>query len=332
MPLWRWSQTASSNATADPTVGYAEGQSPSSLNDSARAAMAAVAMYRDDISGALVTSGTSTAYTVASNSSYDSLAHLANQMIAFSPHVTNGAGPVTLSVDSQTPKPLRSSPGVELLAGTLIQGTPYVATLNNTDGAFYLHGFYGNAYNIPLAGLLPFVATSVPNSSFAFPYGQAISRTTYSTLFAQLSTNFGVGDGSTTFNIPDLRGRVPAGFDAMGGTSANRLTAASGFSGLFSAAGAETKTLVTGNLPAYTPTGSIVTTVTTDGAISQGFQAGGATQAAVKNGVGNVSNNDGTVVTASAVSTFTGTAQGGTSTAFATVMPAMQVNYILRVI
>jgi hypothetical protein len=155
MPLWRWSQTSSANGNADPTINYLEGQAPSSLNDSARATMAAVAMYRDDISGALVTSGTSTAYTVASNSSYDSLAHLANQMIAFSPHTTNGAGPVTLSVDSQTPKPLRSSPGVELLAGTIIQGTPYFATYNNTDGAFYLQGFFGNPYNVPFsAGLI----------------------------------------------------------------------------------------------------------------------------------------------------------------------------------
>lgn len=41
--------------------------------------------------------------------------------------------------------------------------------------------------------------------------GVAVSRTTYATLFALISTSFGAGDGSTTFNLPDFRGRVPVG-------------------------------------------------------------------------------------------------------------------------
>lgn len=41
--------------------------------------------------------------------------------------------------------------------------------------------------------------------------GAAVSRTTYSTLFSIYGTTFGSGDGSTTFNLPDLRGRVPIG-------------------------------------------------------------------------------------------------------------------------
>ena len=46
--------------------------------------------------------------------------------------------------------------------------------------------------------------------------GRAISRTTYAALFAALATAYGTGDGSTTFNIPDLRGRVPVGADPTG--------------------------------------------------------------------------------------------------------------------
>src|ERR1700676_886229 len=99
MPLYRWSQTASADATADPTINWAEGQSPSSVNDSARAMMAATAMYRDDIAGAIVTAGTSTAYTVTTFQVFDTLAHLNGQMIAFTPHATNGAT-VTMNVDS----------------------------------------------------------------------------------------------------------------------------------------------------------------------------------------------------------------------------------------
>jgi microcystin-dependent protein len=56
--------------------------------------------------------------------------------------------------------------------------------------------------------------------------GQAISRTTYSALFAAIGTTYGIGDGSTTFNIPDIGGRVIAGSEA----SATRLN--SGVSGV----------------------------------------------------------------------------------------------------
>lgn len=46
--------------------------------------------------------------------------------------------------------------------------------------------------------------------------GSAVSRTTYEGLFAAIGTTWGSGDGSTTFNVPDLRGRVPRGVAASG--------------------------------------------------------------------------------------------------------------------
>jgi microcystin-dependent protein len=55
--------------------------------------------------------------------------------------------------------------------------------------------------------------------------GQAVSRVTYANLFAACGTVFGIGDGATTFNIPDLRGRTMFGFDAA--NASGRLTAAS---------------------------------------------------------------------------------------------------------
>src|SRR3979409_1052167 len=118
MTLYKWSQTASADATADSTINWAEGQSPSSVNDSARAMMAATAKYRDDIAGAIVTGGTSTAYTLSSYQVFDTLAPLSGQMIAFRPHTQHGAT-VTLNVDGLGAKPLRTSTGVELLASTL---------------------------------------------------------------------------------------------------------------------------------------------------------------------------------------------------------------------
>ena len=98
MAFWSWSRTAANNANADNTINWAEGQSPSSVNDSARAMMAALAAFRDDAAGAIATGGTSTAYTVTSYETFDTLAHMANQVVAFVPHATNG-GTTTLNVD-----------------------------------------------------------------------------------------------------------------------------------------------------------------------------------------------------------------------------------------
>lgn len=255
MSFWKWSRTAATNATADATCPFPEGMAPSALNDGIRGAMAALRKFGDDISGAIVTGGTSTAYTVSSYQGFGSLALMSGQMIAFTPNATNGAT-VTLNVDGLGAKPLRTSTGVELLAGTLIAGTPYIATYNNGDAAWYLHGFFGNPYNIPLGGSLLFFGTTAPNSAFVLPYGQAISRTTYSPLFSLFGTTYGSGDGSTTFNVPDLRGRVPVGQDDMGGSAASRVTTAGGGldgATLGAVGGAQNVTLAVNQIPAGVP-------------------------------------------------------------------------------
>lgn len=66
------------------------------------------------------------------------------------------------------------------------------------------------AVEIPIGTILPYSSTTVP-SGYMLCDGSAISRTNYADLFAVIGTSYGVGDGSTTFNIPDLRGRVPVG-------------------------------------------------------------------------------------------------------------------------
>ncbi|MDA9435815.1 phage tail protein [Bradyrhizobium sp. CCBAU 51627] len=253
MTLYKWSQTASADATADSTVNWAEGQSPSSVNDSARAMMAAIAKYRDDMAGAIVTSGTSTAYSMSSFQGFDSLTHLNGQAVAFVPHTTNGAT-VTLNVDGLGPRPLRSAPGIELPSGIIIQGTPYDAVYNNSDGAFYLRGLFGNPYNIPIGAGFDYWGAAAPNSSFVFPYGQAISRSIYDSLFALFGTTYGAGDGLTTFNIPDLRGRITAKKDDMGGSAAGRLTASyfgTSASNLGAAGGVEGQTITIAQMPIH---------------------------------------------------------------------------------
>jgi microcystin-dependent protein len=330
MTFYKWSQTAAADATADSTINWAEGQAPASVNDSARAMMAATAKYRDDIAGAIVTAGTSAAFTVSSYQGFDTLAHLSGQSIAFTPHATNAAGPVTLNVDALGAKPLRSAPGVELLAGTIIQGTPYMALYNNSDGVFYLQGFFGNPYNVPLGAGMDYWLPTAPNSSFVFPIGQAISRTTYAALFAAMGTAYGTGDGSTTFNLPDKTGRI----SAMKEATASRLTSTY-FGGnstvLGAVGGAEKSTLVTANLPPYTPSGSVSTSSTestivkTTGGFNSSNAAGGPSGQFAFAGSQSVG-------AVGSTGSLAGTPQGGTSTPVANVQPTIICNYIIRII
>jgi microcystin-dependent protein len=70
-----------------------------------------------------------------------------------------------------------------------------------------------------------YAGTSLP-TGYLWANGQAVSRSTYADLFSAIGTTYGAGNGSTTFNVPDLRGRVPVGPDALGGASdAGRLSA-----------------------------------------------------------------------------------------------------------
>ena len=329
MTLYKWSQTASSDATVDSTINWAEGQAPSSINDSARAMMAATAKYRDDIAGAIVTSGTSTAYTVLSYEVFDTLAHLNGQVIAFTPHITNGAT-VTLNIDGLGAKPLRSSPNVELLPGTIIQGTPYVAIYNNSDGSFYLQGFFGNPYNIPLGAGLDFWGTTAPNASFAFPIGQAISRSTYAALFSIMSTTYGAGDGSTTFNLPDKTGRV----SAMREPTATRLTTGKvGIDGAtMGATGGGAVALSTANLPPYTPAGTLSSIVSTVSNVLRGFNAGSSAFQGGASPFDPIGFGTLAVGPIPSVGTFTGAAQGGTSTPVNVAQPTIVCNYIIRIV
>lgn len=140
-----WSTTAASNATADSAVGWSEGQAPSTVNDSARGMMASVAKWRDDLSGAITTGGTSTAYTATSNQVFASLTVLDNRILTIVPHATSGAAP-TLAVDELTAKAINISTGVAVPTGYLIAGTPYIVYYEAGVGEFIVLGTPG-AFN-----------------------------------------------------------------------------------------------------------------------------------------------------------------------------------------
>lgn len=132
-----------------------------------------------------------------------------------------------------------------------------------------------------------------------------------------------------TITLPDWRGRALAALDDMGNSAAGRLTVA-GFGVAATVLGAastplETKTLVTANLPPYTPAGSLTVTaspptvVSTSGSITSAV--GGGAVAAL------------TAITIGAINSFgalAGTAQGGVSTPFAIVPPTMLATIYLK--
>ena len=101
----------------------------------------------------------------------------------------------------------------------------YEATKYDFDGA-NLTGVEG----IPTATIVPWSSSSVP-TGFLECDGSAVSRSTYSALFAVVGTTYGVGDGSSTFNIPNLADNIPVGKSnnkAVGSTGGANTVAATG--------------------------------------------------------------------------------------------------------
>ena len=127
-----------------------------------------------------------------------------------------------------------------------------IGTVNPTANTFTPAGITST---IPVGlGPLPWPGTAAP-SKWILAYGQAISRTTYAALFAVLGTTFGAGDGSTTFNMPDWRGRFSAFKDDMGGSAAGRLTAtvmSPNGNTIGATGGSQTHTLSTAELASHT--------------------------------------------------------------------------------
>lgn len=154
---------------------------------------------------------------------YNPLTQLVGVTLLVSPAYTN-TGPATISFSGGAPVQVVYPNGAQLSGGELVANASIPVLWNGTQLQLM------NAQspvNLFQAGMvMPFAGPNAP-AGWALCYGQALSRSTYGALFSAIGVNWGSGDGSTTFNLPDLRGVVPAGVDSMGGTAANRLTSAS---------------------------------------------------------------------------------------------------------
>jgi len=92
---------------------------------------------------------------------------------------------------------------------TVPAATPSIAAGNLTDRRTACSTGTGGS---PTGTLAPFAGLAAP-AGWLLANGAAVSRTLYATLFAVVGTRFGAGDGTTTFNLPNMQGRVPVGVD-----------------------------------------------------------------------------------------------------------------------
>lgn len=164
----------------------------------------------------------------------------------------NGSGALgTISVGTSG-KVLYSN-GTNWVAATATIGTSGSSTPISTMQPYLPIGYF-----ISLVGLFPSWQGGDPHVGeiMIFPYnqtpqnwarcdGQILAISSYTALFSLLGTTFG-GNGSTTFQLPDLRGRVVMGVGQLGGTGTNYVRGQAG--------GSETTTLLIGNLPAHNHT------------------------------------------------------------------------------
>lgn len=195
-----------------------------------------------------------------------------------------------------------------------------------TDGRYYFDSSVGStgawrSTPLPVGGLpagsIMAWGTNTPPANWLLADGSAVSRSVYSSLFAVIGTQYGTGDGTTTFNLPDLRGRVPVGRN--GGT----------FGTLGATGGAETHTLTSGEMPSHTHTG----TTSTTGAHSH--QVYGKTYVntlswnELVSGRGSVSGSSATSTDGNHNHTFTTDASGG-GQAHNNLQPYQVVNYIIK--
>lgn len=162
--------------------------------------------------------------------------------------------------DSTTDGPSRAemdgdNAALETLAAIAIQGTLGARPAAGVERRYYhatdaTRHFYdtGAAWVelglvLPPGVLLDYAGAGAPaGGAFLLCDGSAVSRTTQAALFAAIGTTYGAGDGSTTFNLPDFRGRRAMGVGTGPGLTA-RVLGANG--------GAETVVIGTGNLPAH---------------------------------------------------------------------------------
>jgi microcystin-dependent protein/cytoskeletal protein CcmA (bactofilin family) len=200
-----------------------------------------------------------------------------------------------------------------------------ITTINNTLKAQEVHQQYASnsfALLVPTGSVITYAGTSAPNG-WLICDGSAVSRVTYANLFTTVSTLYGTGNGSTTFNLPDLRSKLPIGAGQGSGLT-NRVIATTG--------GQESIT----NVPAHTHTGTTNSNGDHTHTVSNTVQKSGFN---TPDGLDNESGGGAEIDTINTISTTTSTngahthtfTTNSTGNASVDVMnPFLVLNYIIK--
>lgn len=144
--------------------------------------------------------------------------------------------------------------------GAAITGDSTVTGNLTVSGALTV----GGAAMLPAGTMMDYAGSAAP-TGWLLCDGSAVSRTTYASLFSAIGTAWGVGNGTTTFNVPDLRGRTAIGAGTGSGLTARTLAGTGG---------EETHQLTTGELASHSHT---ITDQPHSHSNIQGNQVGGTT-------------------------------------------------------
>jgi microcystin-dependent protein len=206
------------------------------------------------------------------------------------------------------------------LNGSLSAGGNSYPTTQGTNGhSLTTNGSGITSWNsVPPVGVISAFAGSTAPSGYLLCDGSQVSRTTYSSLFAIIGTTYGVGNGTTTFNLPDLRSRTIVGA-GQGASLTNRTLASRG--------GIETKTLAVTEIPSHSHSINDpghrhnITTVNDDfnqsGGNPPGFTGDGAGSKTWTNNI--TSSTTGITIN-----------NTGDGTAFSIMNPFLALNYIIK--
>jgi microcystin-dependent protein len=209
-----------------------------------------------DISGNLVVHGTATFedvtvnnLTIHGNATQIDITDMNSEQFSIT---NNGTGPALIvnQLGAQDIVHFKDDGATALIVkdgGNVGVGTATPGYKLEVNGALNANPIYQNgSVLVPPGSLMMYIAAAAPGG-WLVCNGSAVSRSTYAALFAVIGTTYGVGDNATTFNLPDMRGRVPVG----SGTGAGLTTRSLGGSG-----GAETHTLSTSEIPSHSHTGT----------------------------------------------------------------------------
>ena len=165
---------------------------------------------------------------------------------------------------------------IQLRRGTTAQNNSFTGAAgelsvdNDTEGLRVHDGSTAGGFEvIPAGTIVAFGSGTVP-THFKLCDDTALSRTTFARLFAVIGTTYGTGDGTTTFNVPDLRDRIPLGKGTNNSTLGAETTGASASAVVATASGSASLTLTTGTFATSAKDSSTATAVT-------GVTAGGHT-------------------------------------------------------